>query len=476
LNDANSGDLIANRYRLIGLLGHGGMGRVWKARDQKLQLDVAVKQVRQDPAATDARRRAVLAYAEKEARHAAKLRDHPNVVAVHDVVEHEGLPWIVMQFVAGVSLADSLQAHGPVTPQEAARIGLAVLNALKAAHTIGVVHRDVKPANIMITADGGVLLSDFGIAKHQSDTSLTATGMLVGSVPYMAPERLKGGDSPSADLFSLGVTLYEALEGICPFQRDNPLATMQAVGFEEAPVPVHAGVLTDLVMALMRKDPTLRPDIPAAQTMLASIDSLAVKVSPRCDDVSEVGAAATASLPDQYAESVSKDPKKGLSGARALTVTAAIVLSIPTIFLILSRSEHEPPSIDSLPSPCAALTADDPSELLHVDAGHESDGVASDGPKYKSCRWPVSNESYSGPGDGAEVWYWTDASPETGTPVAGIPNSRANSVLHGNGRTCYVEWETSYGRNDFRLDMKDMDTDCETAQEIAVEISTRLPH
>ncbi|MFG2951824.1 serine/threonine-protein kinase [Streptomyces adustus] len=258
--------VVAGRFRLGRRLGSGGFGEVWSAYDERLRVEVALKRVRVDPQASDTERDAVLERAEEEARHAARLRDHPNIVTVFDVVADGGTPWLVMRLVQGRTLGQEIREHGPLGPVMARHVAAGVLSALEAAHASDVLHRDVKPANIMVAEDGTVLLVDFGIARG---FTLTTQTVLVGTLPYMAPERLNGKDSPAGDLFALGVSLYEATEGISPFARDTPTATMAAVALEEPPPPVRAGPLRGLITALLEKDPAKRPSATAASVLLA---------------------------------------------------------------------------------------------------------------------------------------------------------------------------------------------------------------
>lgn len=262
---ARPDQVLGGRYRLLERLGAGGFGRVWKARDETLGVDVAVKEVWLPPAASDAERTERLRRAEREARNAARLRDHPNIVAVHDVVVDDEVPWIVMRLVNGCSLAEYLSEHGPLPVGKVMNVARALLRALDAAHQGGIAHRDIKPANIMLASTGEILLTDFGIAVHQADTALTATSAFIGSVEYTAPERLRGTDSPASDLFSLGVTLYQAAEGISPFRRDTATAAITAVLFDEPPPPRRAGEqLAPLITRLLTKNPHQRPTIPQA--------------------------------------------------------------------------------------------------------------------------------------------------------------------------------------------------------------------
>ncbi len=263
------GLLVAGRYRLADSIGSGGMGRVWRAHDEVLHRSVAIKELTAALYVSESEQAILLARTRAEARAAARI-SHTAVVTVHDVLEHDGRPWIVMELVEGRSLADAVKEEGRVEPREAARIGLWVLRALRAAHTAGVLHRDVKPGNVLLGRDGRVLLTDFGIAQIEGDTTITRTGEVVGSVDYLAPERVRGHDpGPSSDLWALGATLYTAVEGRSPFRRTTPLTTMQAVVEEEAAELRHAGPLAPVITALLRKDPASRPDPSEAERMLA---------------------------------------------------------------------------------------------------------------------------------------------------------------------------------------------------------------
>ncbi|GAA3492631.1 serine/threonine-protein kinase [Streptomyces cremeus] len=263
-----TGELLAGRYRLGDVLGSGGMGRVWRARDEVLHRTVAVKELRAGLYAAEADRIVLHARTQKEARAAARI-NHPGVVTVHDVLEHDDRPWIVMEYVDGPSLADALKETGSVSPQEAARIGLQVLGALRAAHGVGVLHRDVKPGNVMLAKDGRVLLTDFGIAAIEGDSTITRTGELVGSLDYLAPERIRGEDpGPASDLWALGATLYTAVEERSPFRRTSPISTMQAVVAEEPSPSYHAGALAPVITALLHKEAGERPSAAETERML----------------------------------------------------------------------------------------------------------------------------------------------------------------------------------------------------------------
>ncbi|MEU8711530.1 serine/threonine-protein kinase [Streptomyces sp. NPDC048663] len=263
------GLLIAGRYRLADIIGSGGMGRVWRAHDEVLHRAVAIKELTAALYVSESDQAVLLARTRAEARAAARI-NHSAVVTVHDVLEHDGRPWIVMELVEGHSLADEVKERGRVEPREAARIGLWVLRALRAAHGAGVLHRDIKPGNVLLGRDGRVLLTDFGIAQIEGDTTITRTGEVVGSVDYLAPERVRGHDpGPSSDLWALGATLYTAVEGRSPFRRTSPLTTMQAVVEDEATEPRNAGPLEPVITALLRKEPDQRPGPEETEQMLA---------------------------------------------------------------------------------------------------------------------------------------------------------------------------------------------------------------
>jgi hypothetical protein len=252
--------VVAGRYRLTTLLGRGGMGAVWCAHDDVLERTVAIKEVDLPAVGSEEEHEALRLRVLREARTAARL-DHPNVVRIFDVAEDEGRPWIVMEVLTGRSLAEEIKAEGPLPPARVATIGLAVLDALEAAHRVGVVHRDVKPGNVQLCEGGRVVLTDFGIASSSSDSSITRTGEVVGSPAYMSPERARGGAmAPESDLFSLGATLYHAVEGTQPFERPTPIATLTAV-VNDAPGSFSAaGPLRPVLVGLLAKRPEDRWD------------------------------------------------------------------------------------------------------------------------------------------------------------------------------------------------------------------------
>src|SRR5690242_9310911 len=250
--------LIAGRYRLLEPVGSGGMGRVWLARDEMLDRDVAVKEFVPPEWMTEDEKARLKDRTLREARSAGRL-NHPHVVRVYDVVHAEGLPWIVMEYVPSRSLHQVINEDGPYSPVAAARIGLAVLDALSAAHRAGVLHRDVKPHNVLIGTDGRVVLTDFGLATFVDDGSVTGPGLVVGSPQYVSPERARDGASTvESDLWSFGATLYAAVEGRSPFARESAMATLMALATEEPDRPTRAGPLEPVLVGLLRREPVER--------------------------------------------------------------------------------------------------------------------------------------------------------------------------------------------------------------------------
>ncbi|MGA5135925.1 serine/threonine-protein kinase [Streptomyces azureus] len=268
VQDPGAGRLIAGRYRLIAKLGHGGMGTVWRAKDETVDREVAVKEPRVPEHLPERERANAFERMRREARAAARL-DHPAVVDVHDVAVVGGQPWIVMELVRGRSLGDALQ-EGTLSAREAARIGLEVLGALEAAHAAGILHRDVKPDNVLLGRYERVVLTDFGIAQIEGETNLTDTGGFVGSPEYIAPERVLGQrPGPASDLWSLGVVLYAATEGVSPFRRNNTAATLQSVlNATPAPPASAQGPLAEAITGLLHKDPARRPDAARVRALL----------------------------------------------------------------------------------------------------------------------------------------------------------------------------------------------------------------
>ncbi|WP_083983904.1 serine/threonine-protein kinase [Actinomadura hibisca] len=265
--------LLAGRYRLLSVVGRGGMGTVWRAHDEALHREVAVKEVLLHEALSDEEREQRHQRTLREARASARL-NHPGVVTVHDVVDEGGRPWIVMELVQARSLQEVLDEDGPLPPGRAAAIGRQVAGALRAAHAIGILHRDVKPANVLITGEDRAVLTDFGIAQIAGDATLTRTGLIMGSPAYMSPERVNGDPAlPASDLWALGATLYAACEGRPPHYRTDAMAVLAAILTQEPPPPRNAGHLGPVLRALLERDPARRPGADEAEKALARVQA-----------------------------------------------------------------------------------------------------------------------------------------------------------------------------------------------------------
>ncbi|MFJ6704467.1 MULTISPECIES: protein kinase [unclassified Streptomyces] len=268
----NSERLLAGRYRLGRVLGRGGMGTVWRAEDETLGRTVAVKELRFPTNIDEEEKRRLITRTLREAKAIARIRNN-SAVTVFDVVEEDDRPWIVMELVEGRSLAEVIREDGVLKPRRAAEVGLAILDVLRSAHREGILHRDVKPSNVLISeGDGRVVLTDFGIAQVEGDPSITSTGMLVGAPSYISPERARGHKpGPAADLWSLGGLLYAAVEGAPPYDKGSAIATLTAVMTEQLEEPKNAGPLRDVIYGLLTKDPAQRLDDAGARAMLNAV-------------------------------------------------------------------------------------------------------------------------------------------------------------------------------------------------------------
>ncbi|MEU6479598.1 serine/threonine-protein kinase [Streptomyces sp. NPDC047017] len=267
----NSERLLAGRYRLGDVLGRGGMGTVWRAEDETLGRTVAVKELRFPTNIDEDEKRRLITRTLREAKAIARIRN-TSAVTVFDVVDEDDRPWIVMELVEGKSLAEVIREDGLLEPRRAAEVGLAVLDVLRSAHRQGILHRDVKPSNVLIAEDGRVVLTDFGIAQVEGDPSITSTGMLVGAPSYISPERARGHKpGPAADLWSLGGLLYAAVEGTPPYDKGSAIATLTAVMTEPLEEPKNAGPLRDVIYGLLNKDPAKRLEDADARAMLKAV-------------------------------------------------------------------------------------------------------------------------------------------------------------------------------------------------------------
>ncbi|MFB7375260.1 serine/threonine-protein kinase [Streptomyces sp. NPDC056222] len=266
------GRLLAGRYRLGVVLGRGGMGTVWRAVDETLGRTVAVKELRFPNSIDEEEKRRLITRTLREAKAIARIRNN-GAVTVYDVVDEDDRPWIVMELIEGKSLADAVREDGTLTPHRAAEVGLAILDVLRSAHREGILHRDVKPSNVLIAEDGRVVLTDFGIAQVEGDPSITSTGMLVGAPSYISPERARGHKpGPAADMWSLGGLLYASVEGSPPYDKGSAIATLTAVMTESVDPPKNAGPLLEKVIyGLLVKDPAQRLDDAGARVLLRAV-------------------------------------------------------------------------------------------------------------------------------------------------------------------------------------------------------------
>jgi tRNA A-37 threonylcarbamoyl transferase component Bud32 len=389
---SDEGRLIAGRYSVIDRIGRGGMGTVWRVHDTLLGRQVAVKKLHPHPHLPEDELATLFERSRREARSIARI-SHPNVVVVHDVVDDEGSPAIVMEYVASTTLAELIEARGPVPPEEAAKVGLGVLAALRAAHRAGVLHRDVKPANVLLAEDGRVVLTDFGIAQAADASTLTVTGQFVGSVDFIAPERLTGGKpGPESDLWALGATLFQAVEGRSPFRRDTVPETLYAITKGPVPEIRRAGPLTALIQGLIAHEPGERLSAEEAERLLRTAtgeghSTVAVPAVPAVraepSDVHEpapedgqreatAGGAAPDSSPTtsagRWAQARSGRWRKPVVLSAA--VAALVLIAIP-LRVTLTGGESNPGSGASAPATSHALVVASSAKCLSSGEGAE---------------------------------------------------------------------------------------------------------
>ena len=364
MNAAEPGRLLAGRYRLSAVIGHGGMGVVWRAHDEALDRDVAVKELAWPADFTAHQREQACRRATREAQTAARL-NHPNVIRIYDIVEEDGHPWIVMELLPYQSLRDLVAEEGPLIPARAARVGLEILAALRAAHAAGVVHRDVKPANILVGADDRVVLTDFGIARAADSPTLTTAGVLIGSPSYIAPERARGGKSTArGDLWGLGASLYTAVEGRPPFERNGALASLTAVVADEPDPATHAGPLWPVISGLLRKNPAERLDADETERMLSALVSPPPAHRPAAPTAPFPADAEPDGAPANHAPAIPPPP-----APPAIDPPAPAPANQPPAAPVLAGlpPADSPPAVsgpteagDAQPKPAAPLAADSP--------------------------------------------------------------------------------------------------------------------
>lgn len=270
-SEADPGRVLVNRYRLDDVIGTGGMGRVWRGTDTLLDRPVAIKELTTPPGLPDHEVEVLRTRMIREARSAAQL-SHPAIITVFDVADEDGRPWIVMELVEGPSLGTLLRDEGTLSVRRAAEIGEQMAAGLAEAHRRGIVHRDIKPGNVLIAGDHRAVLTDFGIAHLDGSTHLTSTGLLIGSPSYLAPEVAHGRSATAAsDVWALGVTLYQALEGTLPFDRPTPMSTLTAIVTQDLPEPTRAGALAPLLAELCAKEPEDRPSVDRVRARLREV-------------------------------------------------------------------------------------------------------------------------------------------------------------------------------------------------------------
>ncbi|MGH3322800.1 MAG: serine/threonine-protein kinase [Streptomyces sp.] len=345
----DTGRLVGGRYRLGDVLGRGGMGTVWRGEDEILGRTVAVKELRFPTSVDEDEKQRLITRTMREAKAIARIRSG-SAVTVFDVVNEDDRPWIVMELVEGRSLADQLRQEGPLTPQRAAEVGLAVLDVLRAAHQEGILHRDVKPSNVLLEdGSGRVVLTDFGIAKVEGDPSVTSTGMLVGAPSYISPERARGKPpGPPADLWSLGGLLYAAVEGHPPYDKGSAISTLTAVMTEPVPPPEQAGELSEAIYGLLMKDPDKRLDVEGARALLqpvaAGAAAAGVAAAPAGD-----GTAVLPSVPDGAGDGEGEVPdavrESGPSTASGDAGTKSEADGVPALGPAASGARDEPSAL-----------------------------------------------------------------------------------------------------------------------------------
>ncbi|KUL54074.1 serine/threonine protein kinase [Streptomyces sp. NRRL F-4489] len=458
----DEGRLVAGRYRLLERIGQGGMGTVWRARDEVLGRQVAVKRLHVSPQLDADELATRHERTTREAQAAARI-NHPNVVSVHDVVDDEGLPCIVMEYVPSTTLGDAIKKAARtgtyLAPREAARIGRGMIAALRAAHSAGVLHRDVKPGNVLLGEEGRVVLTDFGIAVATGASTLTKTGELVGSIDYLAPERVKGGTpGPASDLWALGATLYQAVEGKPPFRKPTAVETAYAIAVDPVEPPRNAGQLGPLIEALLAKEPGDRPTAEVveqalraaeaeAETALMGWPTLALGTVARdrsaTDDASEAPThpVASAAAPAATGRDTSDGTGYGTGqGTRTATATGTTVGNGTAGHTAPGPATGvvRPPAAPTAAGEGTVPVAAPPGAVTGTTAGTGTDVLTAGGPaprrrRGKVVAWSIAGVLVAGGGAGA-AWYVTHrdtgtaqkSAADTGTPV--VPGAPRASI------------------------------------------------
>ncbi|MFF8868888.1 serine/threonine-protein kinase [Streptomyces massasporeus] len=393
--------LLAGRYRLGKVLGRGGMGTVWRAEDETLGRTVAVKELRFPTNIDQEEKRRLITRTLREAKAIARIRNN-SAVTVFDVVQEDDRPWIVMELVEGKSLAEVIREDGLLEPRRAAEVGLAVLDVLRSAHREGILHRDVKPSNVLISDDGRVVLTDFGIAQVEGDPSITSTGMLVGAPSYISPERARGHKpGPAADLWSLGGLLYAAVEGAPPYDKGSAIATLTAVMTEPLEEPKNAGPLKDVIHGLLTKDPAQRLDDAGARAMLNSVLHAPETAEPEPMDATKV-----VPLPAQPDRSSRKGGSSGSGGKRGEEAGERLRGALRSVRKAASGS-------------AAAGAAAASAKSGAAEASSGSAGTASSASDSGAGRSGTAGGSSAKPGPGADAAAGERGAPESKTASGG---------------------------------------------------------
>jgi hypothetical protein len=369
------GLLIAGRYRLVEQIASGGMGSVWEAWDERLQRRVALKQLHPHPGLSAADAHVASSRAMREARITARLH-HANAVPVYDAVDHDGMPCLIMQYLPSKSLQDALAERGTLSIPEVARIGSEVAAALAAAHEVGIVHRDVKPGNVLIDSEGSAKLTDFGISHALGDVSLTSTGMVTGTPAFLAPEVARGIESGFAsDVFSLGATLYAASEGTPPFgPGENPMAMLHRVASGQVNPPQRSGQLTPVLTAMLAADPSRRPSMAQAARALAAVrggatDPVAMSQTQRIDAPPPPAPASTMALPPVQVRPLAVQKGRSHAGRNAAIALLGLALLAGAIVLATQLGGGSGTTAGTTHNSPAAV---DPASRASTPAAHSS--------------------------------------------------------------------------------------------------------
>jgi len=439
---AQSGRMISGRYRLVEPLGSGEFSQTWRAHDEAMGVDVVVKELQPHP---DAEQAARLRRAEDAARAVARLRGHPNIVAAYDIIVADDARWIVTDLVAGRSLAAQVEEYGPVPVDTAGKVAVGLLNALGAAHEAGIAHGAIKPANVLLADNGQVLLTDFGFANTPE---------------YLAPEQSEGGDAqPASDLFSLGTTLYHAVEGFSPFRRDTVTATLRAVLLHQPPLPRRAGWLGPLLAGLMTKEPQHRPTIPAALAVVSAPPVLGPGPG------------------NQPLVTTPRRRRPSVNAVAGLVTTAVVVAALVVAVVLMTTSGHQNNALSPMApvatthaatptdTPTGAATTNAtgtgsaavPDPCTAVDSTLTADWALGNGnpggydkagaPWMKECQWdsafvdPTNNLQVTG----TTLMYSQISVSGTPMPVTVTGEPSAGAIVDGSGNACVIQWPTSFG-------------------------------